>query len=92
MKTDFPTASVESSQAPTATVEKSHRASNTKIQTLPHKYTRNLTVVRYRIDIELCQIGKLLIAQRVDQHLHVIGIEPGEILFNDLWKIVMNLV
>jgi len=35
MKTDFPTASVESSQAPTATVEKSHRASNTKIQTLP---------------------------------------------------------
>ena len=35
MKTDFPTASVGSSQAPTAAVEKSQSASNTKIQTLP---------------------------------------------------------
>src|SRR5258706_6665374 len=37
MKTDFPTASVGSSQAPTAAVEKSHSASNTEIQTLPSK-------------------------------------------------------
>jgi hypothetical protein len=35
MKTDFPTASVGSSQAPTAAVEKSQSASNTEIQTLP---------------------------------------------------------
>ena len=35
MKTDFPTASAGSSQAPTAAVEKSQSASNTKIQTLP---------------------------------------------------------
>ena len=35
MKTDFPTASVGSSQAPTAAVEKSQSASNTEIQTAP---------------------------------------------------------
>jgi hypothetical protein len=35
MKTDFPTASVGSSQAPTAAVEKSQSASNTETQTLP---------------------------------------------------------
>ena len=35
MKTDFPTASVGSSQAPTAAVEKSHSASNTEFLTLP---------------------------------------------------------
>ena len=35
MTTDFPTASVGSSQAPTAAVEKSQSASNTEIQTLP---------------------------------------------------------
>lgn len=35
MTTDFPTASVGSSQAPTAAVEKSLSASNTEIQTLP---------------------------------------------------------
>jgi hypothetical protein len=35
MKTDFPTASVGSSQAPTAAVEKSQSASNTEIQTRP---------------------------------------------------------
>jgi hypothetical protein len=37
MKTDFPTASVGSSQAPTAAVEKSQSASNTEIQTLPRR-------------------------------------------------------
>ncbi len=35
MKTDFPTASVGSSQATTAAVEKSHSASHTEILTLP---------------------------------------------------------
>jgi len=40
MKTDFPTASVGSSQAPTAAVEKSQSASNTKIQTLPTSRSR----------------------------------------------------
>ena len=35
MKTDFPTASVGSSQAPTAAVERSQSASNTKIRTVP---------------------------------------------------------
>jgi len=35
MKTDFPTASVGSSQAPTAAVEKSQSASNTEFLTLP---------------------------------------------------------
>ena len=35
MNNDFPTAAVGSSQAPTTTVEKSSRASNTKIQTAP---------------------------------------------------------
>jgi hypothetical protein len=35
MNSDFPTAAVGSSQAPTATVEKSSGASNTKIQTAP---------------------------------------------------------
>jgi hypothetical protein len=34
METDFPTASVGSSQAPTAAVEKSPSASHTEIQTL----------------------------------------------------------
>jgi integrase len=37
MSTDFPTAAVGSSQAPTATVEKSHGASNTKIPTPPNR-------------------------------------------------------
>ena len=36
MSTNFPTAPVGSSQAPTATVEKSLSASHTKIRTLPH--------------------------------------------------------
>jgi hypothetical protein len=35
METDFPTASVGSSQAPTAAVEKSQSASHTEILTLP---------------------------------------------------------
>ena len=35
MNSDFPTAAVGSSQAPTATVEKSSSASNTKIQAAP---------------------------------------------------------
>ncbi len=39
MTTDFPTASVGSSQAPTAAVEKSQSASNTEIQTLPAELT-----------------------------------------------------
>ena len=35
METDFPTASAGTSQAPSAAVEKSHRASHTEILTLP---------------------------------------------------------
>ena len=38
MSTDFPTAPVGSSQAPTAAVEKSLSASHTKIRTLPGRY------------------------------------------------------
>ena len=34
MTTDFPTASAGTSQAPSATVEKSHSASHTEIRTL----------------------------------------------------------
>ena len=36
MKTDFPTASAGTSQAPSAAVEKSHSASHTEIRTLPN--------------------------------------------------------
>jgi hypothetical protein len=43
MSTDFPTAAVGSSQAPTATVEKSLTALNTKIQTSP-KFLRRYPV------------------------------------------------
>ncbi|MEO8924408.1 MAG: IclR family transcriptional regulator [Caldimonas sp.] len=46
MTTDFPTASVGSSQAPTAAVEKSHSASNTEIQTLPPEAAPTLLKVR----------------------------------------------
>ena len=40
MKADFPTASVGSSQAPTAAVEKSQSASNTEFLTLPRRALR----------------------------------------------------
>ena len=42
MSTDFPTASVGSSQAPTAAVEKSLSASHTKIRTLPRRTNKSI--------------------------------------------------
>ncbi len=48
MKTDFPTASAGTSQAPFAAVEKSHSASHTEIRTLSGRPRQNVigTVTR----------------------------------------------
>ena len=57
MSTDFPTAAVGSSQAPTATVEKSIPASNTKIQTVPSPSAqKNCARVSRQIDPFNCQL------------------------------------
>ena len=45
MSTDFPTAVVGSSQAPTTTVEKSFSASNTKIRTSPSMRAHSISTL-----------------------------------------------
>ena len=52
MTTDFPTASLGSSQAPTDAVEKSPSASNTKIQTLPCARLRPACLARGRARLQ----------------------------------------
>ena len=56
MKTDFPTASAGTSQAPSAAAEKSHSASHTEILTLPF-FPLQLLVNRLRDLHQFLAIG-----------------------------------
>ena len=72
MTTDFPTASVGSSQAPTAAVEKSQSASNTEIQTLPGEPLLLFLLVGQACVYSFARRGRRLTAEVVWKHSNVL--------------------
>ena len=68
MTTDFPTASLGSSQAPTDAVEKSPSASNTKIRTVPNVALVTLHVLR-NASVETTALVQVGLAVATEDHV-----------------------